>query len=91
MTLLADQRKKSIDTLKRMEGLARKVREMLEQDSASCPKILEQVLALMGHVKHLQGLVLESHLQTCAADKLRSKEKNAFIRELLRAIGHSTR
>ena len=88
--MLPDYRTKSIDTLKRLEGLARRIRDMLESDE-ECPKTLEQVLALQGHVKHLQGLILESHLLCCAEDKLRSKEKSAFMKGLLHAIGLSTR
>lgn len=78
-------------SLRRLEGLARHVREMIEEPDACCPTVLEQVLAMQGHVKQLQGLILESHLNTCAEEKLKSKQKGAFIKELIHAIGLSTR
>ena len=63
---------------------------MIEEDTY-CPDILEQLLAMQGHTKHIQGLVLESHLHTCAPKKLGSKNEKAFIEELLKVIGLSKR
>lgn len=89
--MLADAKKNSLDAIKRLEGLTRKLRGMVEDD-AYCPKVLEITLAMQGHLKHIQGTVLESHLSTCAEKKLTSsREKEAFIRELLAVIGLSKR
>jgi len=89
--MLPSHKQKSLAALKRVEGLVKKLELMLEED-AYCPKILEQALAIQGHVKHIQGLVLESHLQTCAEKKLSSKKtRQKFTAELMHAIGLSKR
>ena len=86
-----DAKKKSLEAIKRLEGLTIKLRTMVEDD-AYCPKVLEMALAMQGHLKHIQGAVLESHLHTCAEKKLKSKtEKDAFIHELIKVIGLSKR
>ncbi len=88
--MLPAYKTKAVAALGRLEGLAKKVRAMIEQDEY-CPSILQQVLAMQGHIKHVQEHVLESHLHTCAQKKLSSKEKDAFIRELVTVIGLSKR
>lgn len=89
--MLPAHRKKSLDAIRRLEGLTKTLRVMIEKNDY-CPKILEIALALQGHVKHVQGQILESHLHTCAPKKLGSKkEKDTFIRELIRVIGLSKR
>ncbi len=86
-----DYRKKTQDAIRRLEGLTVKLKTMIEGD-AYCPQILQLVLAMQGHLKHIQGHVLESHLHTCADKKLSSKsEKDAFIAELVKVIGLSKR
>ena len=86
-----DYSKKTQEAIKRLEGLTTKLKAMIEED-AYCPQILQLVLAMQGHLKHIQGHVLESHLHTCAERKLGSKsEKEAFIGELVKVIGLSQR
>ena len=86
-----DYKKKTLDAIKRLNGLSNKLQTMVEDD-AYCGKILEMTLAMMGHLKHIQGHVLESHLHTCAQKKLSSKkEKDAFIHELVKVVGLSKR
>ena len=86
-----DYKKHTQDAIRRLEGLTAKLKTMIEED-AYCPQILQLVLAMQGHLKHIQGHVLESHLHTCADKKLSSKsEKDAFIAELVKVIGLSKR
>ena len=88
-----DYRKKTQDAIRRLEGLTVKLKAMIEED-AYCPQILQLVLAMQGHLKHIQGHVLESHLHTCAIEKIASKseaEKDAFVEELVKVIGLSKR
>lgn len=86
-----DYKKHTQDAIRRLEGLTVKLKAMIEED-AYCPQILQLVLAMQGHLKHIQGHVLESHLHTCADKKLSSKsEKDAFIEELVKVIGLSKR
>lgn len=86
-----DAKKKSLDAIKRLEGLTERLHSMVADD-AYCPKILEIALAMQGQLKYIQGTVLESHLHTCADKKLASKTgKDAFITELVKVIGLSKR
>ena len=86
-----DSKKKTLDAIKRLEGLTAKLHSMVEDD-AYCTKILGIVLSMQGHLKHIQGMVLESHLHTCALKNLSSaKAKQAFITDLLNVIGLSQR
>lgn len=86
-----DYKKKTQDAIRRLEGLTVKLNKMIEQD-AYCPQILQLVLAMQGHLKHIQVHILESHLHTCAERKLGSKaDKDAFIAELIKVIGLSKR
>lgn len=86
-----DYKKKVQDAVKRLNGLTARLQTMIEED-AYCPKVLEIALAMQGQLKYIQGTVLENHLHTCAEKKLRShKEKDAFIRELVKVIGLSKR
>lgn len=86
-----DAKKKTLDAIKRLEGLTAKLRKQTEED-AYCADILELALAMQGHIKHIQTAVLESHLHTCAAKKLSSPaDKDAFIQEVLNVVGLSRR
>jgi len=86
-----DAKKKTLEAVKRLEGLLAKFKTMVEDD-AYCAKILELALAMQGHLKHIQSTVLESHLHTCARKKLASsKDKEVFIGEVLKVVGLSRR
>lgn len=86
-----DYKKKALAGIKRLEGLTKKVHTMIEQGEY-CVDILENLLAMQGHVKHIQGQVLESHLHTCAKDKMKKeKDYNGFIADIIRTIGLSSR
>lgn len=86
-----DYKKKALAGMKRLEGLTKKVHMMMEED-AYCAEILEQLLAMKGHIEHIQGQVLESHLHTCAKEKMKKeKDYDGFIAEIIRTIGLSSR
>jgi len=86
-----DYKKKTLDALKRLDGLSTKLRSMVDE-GVYCAEILEITLAMQGHLKHIQGHVLENHLHTCAIKKLSSEtEKDAFVSELVKVIGLSKR
>lgn len=89
--MLPTQKQKALAALKRLDGLSKKVAALMEEE-AHCPEILRNVLAMKGHLDGVQAQVLESHMQTCAEKQLSSpKDKDAFIEELLKVIGLSTR
>lgn len=89
--MLPDQKTKALAALKRLDGLSAKVRQMIEEDEY-CAEILRNVLAMKGHLDHVQARILESHMKTCAPKRLGSeKDKDAFVEELLKVFGLSTR
>ncbi|MBU0767178.1 metal-sensing transcriptional repressor [Patescibacteria group bacterium] len=89
--MLPTHKKKALAALKRLNGISKKLEDMIEKDEY-CPKILEMSLALKGHVNHIQELILESHLNTCAPKQLSSKTgKDKFIQELMKVISLSSR
>ncbi len=64
---------------------------MIDED-AYCVSILENLLAMKGHIEHIQGQVLESHLHTCAKEKMKKeKDYDGFIADIIRTIGLSSR
>ena len=84
-------KKKTLDAIRRLEGLTVKLRKSVEDDTY-CARILELALAMQGHLKHVQSAVLRSHLHTCAARKLSSpKAKDMFIEEVIKVVGLSKR
>lgn len=86
-----DSKKKTLEAIKRLEGLTGKLHQLVDDD-AYCTKILEIALAMQGHLKHIQGMVLESHLHTCGPKNLSStKAKEEFIADILKVIGLSQR
>ncbi len=83
----ADYKKKALDGVKRLEGLTKKVRQMIETDEY-CPHILVNLLAMKGHMKHIQGNVLESHLHTCLPARIeKKKDYDTFMKEIIQTIG----
>lgn len=89
--MLPDRKLKALAAIKRLNGLSKKLETMIEADS-ECPSVLEMVLAMQGHLKHIQTEALDSHLHTCAPKKLASeKEADAFVKQLIKVIGLSKR
>lgn len=82
-----------IKRLKKAKGQLDGVLRMVEHGEY-CPKILVQLLALHGAMKKLAPLILESHLHTCGAEHLASKnpaKKAKFIKELVNVCELSSR
>lgn len=91
--MLPTHKKKVQAAIRRLKGLCNRLEIMIEED-ADCPRILELVLAMQGHMKHVQGIILESHIHTCGGKNLSTKNKRrkeAFVKELVSVIGLSTR
>jgi DNA-binding FrmR family transcriptional regulator len=86
-----DSKKKALAGIKRLEGLLKKVHAMIDADEY-CTRILENLLAMKGHIEHIQGQVLESHLHTCTKKTIKKeKDYDAFIADIIRTIGLSSR
>lgn len=86
-------KKKALVRLKRVRGQIDGVIKMVER-GAYCIDIITQALALLGALKGVTLLALESHLTTCGPDHLASKspaKRERFIREIIRACELSAR
>lgn len=80
-----EYRRRVLDRWKSIEGHARGVRRMIEDD-AYCPDIIKQTLAVQGAIDGVNALILENHLHTCAAAAIQSDdvaERERMIGELL--------
>lgn len=79
--------------LKKVQGQINLVNKMVE-DNRYCVEIAQQIHSAIGILKQCNNIILESHLNSCAAHKLTSKkteEKTAFIKELLKTFDVTTR
>jgi CsoR family transcriptional regulator, copper-sensing transcriptional repressor len=84
---------KSLVRLKRAKGQIDGIIKMIEDDKY-CADIITQLLALQGAVKGVTPLVLESHLNTCGAEHLSSKnekKRQKFIQEIVKTCELSSR
>ena len=80
-------KKKAIDRLKRARGQIDGIIKMIEE-GRPCPNVLTQSKALIGAVKGVAPLVVESHLNTCGPSQLGSndkKKRDQFIQDIIRA------
>ena len=85
--------KKAVLRLKKAKGQIEGIIKMIEEGKY-CIDAMTQVLALQGSVKGVGPLILESHLNTCSADHLGSKNSNKkqkFIKELMKVCELSSR
>lgn len=79
---------KALNRLKKSRGQMDAVIKMIEDDKY-CIDIVTQMLAVQGSLKGLVPVLLESHLHSCSADHLVSKDpvkKKKFIEELVNAF-----
>jgi len=67
----ADEYKKLINRLNRIEGQIRGIRGMVEKD-AYCPDILIQVSAVNAALNAFNKELLSSHIKTCVANDIRN-------------------
>ena len=72
--MIEPYKKKTINRLKRARGQIDGILKMIEEDSY-CSDIITQVLALQGAIRGTTSIILDSHLHTCGAKHLGSKDK----------------
>lgn len=75
-------KERHLHRLKITRGHLNKVIEMLEND-AYCIDILHQSQAVQKALKEIDNLILENHLNTCAADAIQKGEKEKAIAEVM--------
>jgi len=71
--------------LKKVQGQISLIQKMIDEGKY-CVDVAQQVNAAVGMLKKANDLILESHLNTCAAHKLNSRKKEErenFVKELI--------
>ncbi len=71
--------------LKKVEGQIRGIEKMVDGD-VYCDDIINQVISVRAALKGVMNVLLEDHMQTCVADKLRKGDKK-IAAELLATVG----
>lgn len=86
--MIEPYRSKAATGVKKALGQLKKVQSMLENEDY-CMEVLQQVRAVEGLLNSVTGMVLESHLNSCAERAFSSKDKkaqNKIIQELVIAF-----
>ncbi len=74
--------------LSRIEGQVRGIRRMVEEDRY-CMDILAQTRSIAAALRKVENLVMESHLNTCVAEAMRSqddREQDEKVKEIMTVI-----
>lgn len=71
--------------LKRMEGQARGIHQMIEDDRY-CIDIIQQLTALTAAADEVSLIILESHIEGCVTDAVRQQHGVGHINELMKTI-----
>ena len=80
----ADEQKKLVTRLKRIEGQVRGIQKMVEDD-LYCPDILVQVSAVTSALNSFNKELLACHIRGCVANDIR-QGKNESIDELVTVL-----
>ena len=71
--------------MKKIEGQAKGIQQMLEQDRY-CIDIVQQLTALSAAADEVSFLILESHIEGCVTDAIREQQGDGHIKELMGTI-----
>ncbi len=76
--------------MKRIEGQARGIRQMIEADRY-CIDIVQQLSALASAAEEVSLIILEDHIEGCVSEAVRSGKGEGYIRELMTALRRAIR
>lgn len=77
-----DEKEKTIHRMKIAHGHLEKVLRMFESNEY-CIDILHQSQAVQKALKEIDGIILENHLRTCAADAIKNGNQTEAIEEIM--------
>lgn len=83
-----DTQERIAHRLKISIGHLKKVMKMIDED-AYCIDVLHQLNAVQKGLKETNNLVLENHLNTCAADAISKGKKDEAITEIMQVFKKS--
>ena len=76
---------KLIDRLKRIEGQARGVQKMIE-DERYCIDIVQQLSSISSATDEVALAVLQDHIEGCVSDAIRERRGEEYVKELMVTI-----
>ena len=89
MVMMDPKQKTDVENrLSRIEGQVRGIRRMVEEDRY-CMDILAQTRSIAAALRKVENLVMESHLNTCVAEAMRSqddREQDEKVKEIMTVI-----
>lgn len=74
-----------LNRLRRIEGQVRGIQRMVAEDRY-CVDILQQMAAITAGLQEVSLIVLQSHIEGCVSEAIRSGEEDELIDELMNAI-----
>ena len=74
-----------LNRLRRIEGQVRGIQRMVAEDRY-CVDILQQMAAITSGLQEVSLIVLQSHIEGCVSEAIRSGEEDELIEELMNAI-----
>lgn len=77
-----DTQERILHRLKISQGHLRKVIKMVE-NGEYCIDVIHQSQAVQHALKEADGVILENHLNTCAADAIKRGKKDEAVKELM--------
>ncbi len=83
-------KKKLIARLKRVEGQARALQKMVEEDRY-CIDIITQSSAARSALASFEAELLEEHMKTCAENLIKSGKKEKLADEIIKIYKKATR
>lgn len=89
--MLENYQKKAVTRLKKANGQINGIIRMIENEKYE-PEIMTQIMAVLGALKGVVLLLLESHLQSTGISHMSaqsSRKKDKFIKELLKVFKNS--
>ena len=76
--------------MKRIEGQARGIQRMLEEDRY-CIDIIQQLTALSGAADEVSLLILQGHIAGCVTNAIREQHGESQIKELIETLRKAMR
>ena len=80
---MKENKQPCLTRLKKIEGQVRGLQKMIEED-AYCVDIITQTSAVRSALKSLEDVMLESHLQSCVINQVKSGQEDKAVSEILK-------
>ncbi len=71
--------------MRRIEGQARGISKMIEEDRY-CPDIIQQLIAMTSAAREVSYLLLEDHIHGCVTDAIKNGGGEETVQELIGVV-----